>query len=139
MARTGDELRTAARTTDELADPAPEAVSLPDCYYSRLSQLHGACCYDGRRNRRTGRYIRETAQYVTDAESLAGHQTAGLPAHAGTEHDGSCNGFHEGRLEIANPANRPQVHQDVTKFAENSHHRDAPFRQSDQERKAGGT
>ena len=53
LARTGEEPRTTARTTDELDDLAhrePEARSLQGRYYSRLSQLHGACFYDGRCN-----------------------------------------------------------------------------------------
>ena len=75
LALTNDEPRTTARTTDELDDLAhrePEARSLKGRYYSRLSQLHGACFYDGRCNRHTERRIRETAQYITDAEAMAG-------------------------------------------------------------------
>lgn len=75
LARTGEEPRTTARTTDELDDLAhrePEARSLQGRYYSRLSQLHGACFYDGRCNRHTERRIMETAQYITDAEAMAG-------------------------------------------------------------------
>ena len=78
LALTGEEPRTTAlttRTTDELDDLAhrePEARSLQGRYYSRLSQLHGACFYDGRCNRHTERRIRETAQYIADAQALAG-------------------------------------------------------------------
>ena len=74
LARTGEEPRTTARTTDELDDLAhrePEARSLQGRYYSRLSQLHGACFYDGRCNRHTERRIRETARYIADAEAMA--------------------------------------------------------------------
>ncbi len=75
LARAGDEPGTTARTTDELddlADRVAGAGSLQGRYYSRLSQLHGACFYDRRCNRHTERRIRETAQYISDAESLAG-------------------------------------------------------------------
>jgi hypothetical protein len=73
LARTKEQPRTTARTTDELDDLAhrePEARSLQARYYSRLSQLHGACFYDGRCNRHTERRIRETEQYITDALTL---------------------------------------------------------------------
>ena len=75
LARFNEEPRTTARTTDELDDLAlrePAARSLQGRYYSRLSQLHGACFYDGRCNRHTERRIRETAQYIADAQALAG-------------------------------------------------------------------
>lgn len=75
LALTSEEPRTTARATDELDDLAyrePEARSLQGRYYSRLSQLHGACFYDGRCNRHMERRIRETAQYITDAEAMAG-------------------------------------------------------------------
>ena len=75
LALTNDEPRTTARTTDELDDLAhrdPETQSLQGRYYSRLRQLHGACFYDGRCNRHTERRIRETGQYITDAEAMAG-------------------------------------------------------------------
>lgn len=75
LARFNEEPRTTARTTDELDDLAhrePAARSLQGRYYSRLSQLHGACFYGGRCNRHTERRIRETAQYIADAQALAG-------------------------------------------------------------------
>ena len=74
LARTGEEPVTTARTTDELdglADREPAAESLLGRYYSRLGQLHGACFYDKRCNPQTERRIRETAQYISDAEVLA--------------------------------------------------------------------
>lgn len=74
LARTGEEPVTIARTTDELdglADREPAAESLLGRYYSRLGQLHGACFYDKRCNPQTERRIRETAQYISDAEVLA--------------------------------------------------------------------
>ncbi len=56
-----DDLVASGRVTD----------SLQGRYYSRLSQLHGACFYTGACNRHTERRIRETAGYVADAEKLA--------------------------------------------------------------------
>ena len=40
-------------------------------YSSRISQLHGACFYDGICNEETERRIRETAAYIRDANNLA--------------------------------------------------------------------
>ena len=55
-----DDLVTAGRAPD----------SMQRRYYSRLSQLHGACFYTGACNRHTERRIRETAAYIDDAENL---------------------------------------------------------------------
>ncbi len=74
LARTGEEPVTTARTTDELdafVDREPTAESLLGRYFSRLGQLHGACFYDKRCNQQTERRIRETAQYISDAETMA--------------------------------------------------------------------
>ena len=74
LARTGEEPRTTARTSDELDDLArlePEVRSLQGRYYSRIHQLHGACFYDKHCNPDTERRVRETDQYISDAESLA--------------------------------------------------------------------
>lgn len=74
LIRTGEEPVTTARTTDELdalVDREPAAESLLGRYFSRLGQLHGACFYDKRCNPQTERRIRETAQYISDAEVLA--------------------------------------------------------------------
>lgn len=74
LARAGEEPVTTARTTDELdglAEREPAAASLPGRYYSRLGQLHGACFYDKSCNPQTGRRIRETSRYISDAEGLA--------------------------------------------------------------------
>ncbi|MDE2787756.1 MAG: hypothetical protein OXL37_13975 [Chloroflexota bacterium] len=74
LARTGEEPVTTARTTDELdalVDREPAAESLLGRYFSRLGQLHGACFYDKRCNPQTKRRIRETNQYISDAEVLA--------------------------------------------------------------------
>jgi len=54
-----------------LARLRPATRSLQGRYYSRQSQLHGACFYDGRCNQETERRIRETAAYINDAEFLA--------------------------------------------------------------------
>ena len=41
-------------------------------YYTRIGHLHGECFYDDRcASRDTERRIRETIDYITDAESLA--------------------------------------------------------------------
>ena len=74
LIRTGEEPVTTARTTDELdalVDREPAAESLLGRYYSRQGQLHGACFYDKRCNPQTERRIRETVQYISDAEVLA--------------------------------------------------------------------
>jgi len=74
LARTGEEPVTTARTTgelDALIDREPAAESLLGRYFSRLGQLDGACFYDKRCNPQTERRIRETAQYISDAEVLA--------------------------------------------------------------------
>ena len=74
LARTGEEPRTTARTTNELdslADRDSRVKPLVGRYYSRIGQLHGACFYDGLCNDQTQRRIRETAIYIEDAERLA--------------------------------------------------------------------
>ena len=57
---------------DDLVVSGRAPNSLQRRYYSRLSQLHGACFYTGACNRHTERRIRETAGYIGDAEALAG-------------------------------------------------------------------
>ncbi len=74
LARTGEEPRTTARTTnqlDSLADRGSNLKPLVGRYYSRISQLHGACFYDGICNDQTERRIRETSDYIEDAARLA--------------------------------------------------------------------
>ena len=74
LARTGEEPRTTARTTNELdtlADREGDVKPLVGRYYSRIGQLHGMCFYDGICNDQTERRIRETAVYIDDAERLA--------------------------------------------------------------------
>ena len=56
---------------DDLVDSGRAPDSLQGRYYSRLSQLHGACFYTGACNRHTERRIRETDVYIDDAEALA--------------------------------------------------------------------
>ncbi|MDE2787661.1 MAG: hypothetical protein OXL37_13495 [Chloroflexota bacterium] len=56
---------------DDLVESGRAPDSLQGRYYSRLSQLHGACFYTGACNRHTERRIRETDAYITDAEALA--------------------------------------------------------------------
>ena len=57
---------------DDLVASGRAPNSLQRRYYSRLSQLHGACFYTGACNRHTERRIRETDAYIADAEALAG-------------------------------------------------------------------
>ena len=75
LARTGEEPGTTAMTSDgldTLADEDDRIRSLVGRYYSRISQLHGECFYDGRCDSpHTLRRIRETAEYIADAELLA--------------------------------------------------------------------
>ena len=74
LARTGVEPGTTAITTDELDHLAGRDASVKTLvgrYYSRIIQLHGACFYNGMCNEETERRIRETADYIRDAERLA--------------------------------------------------------------------
>ena len=75
LARTGEEPGTTALSSDgldALARVDQRVRSLVGRYYSRISQLHGQCFYDGRCGAPdTERRIRETSEYITDAERLA--------------------------------------------------------------------
>ena len=74
LARTGEEPPTTAITSNELdalSRRDPDVKTLVGRYYSRISQLHGACFYNGICNSETERRIRETADYIRDAERLA--------------------------------------------------------------------
>ncbi len=75
LARTGEEPATTAITSDALdalARHDSQVKSLVGRYYSRISQLHGQCFYDGRcSSPDTERRIRETSLYIDDAERLA--------------------------------------------------------------------
>ena len=73
LARTGEEPRVTARTSDELdrlARQQPAVSSLQGRYYSRIHHLHGMCFYSGYCNDQTERRIRETSAYIDDAEAL---------------------------------------------------------------------
>ena len=74
LARTGEPPGPAGIASDGLDDLVsldPTAASLHGRYYSRLSQLHSACFYTGACNQHTERRIKETADYIADAEILA--------------------------------------------------------------------
>ncbi len=76
LARTGEEPeRTAAtsRGLDALAHRDDRLRTLVGRYYTRQSQLHGQCFYLGLCEplEVTERRIRETIQYIQDAETLA--------------------------------------------------------------------
>lgn len=74
LARTGEEPPTTARTSnglDALASRDNSIKPLVGRYYSRISQLHGSCFYDGVCNEETERRIRQTIDYIRDAEALA--------------------------------------------------------------------
>ena len=76
LARTGEEPRTTAATTqelDRLANRDPQVKSLVGRYFSRIGQLHGLCFYDGICDPElTNRRVRETTAYIEDAEVMAG-------------------------------------------------------------------
>ena len=74
LARTGEEPGTTAMTSDGLDDLArrdDRVKALVGRYYSRIHQLHGQCFHVGNCNPDTERRIRETADYIRDAEELA--------------------------------------------------------------------
>ena len=74
LARTGEEPCAAAITSDGLDALAREdsrVKSLVGRYYSRINQLREQCFYVGNCNPDTERRIRETSDYIRDAESLA--------------------------------------------------------------------
>ena len=74
LARTGSEPITLSQTSDKLEALSmqdPRVMSLIGPYYSRLSQLHYACFYDGVCKPGEKKRIRETTDYIRDAESLS--------------------------------------------------------------------
>ncbi len=75
LARTGELPGTTAITSDRLDNLARQDRTvriLVGRYYSRISQLHGQCFYNGRcESEDTLRRIRETIDYLRDAERLA--------------------------------------------------------------------
>ena len=83
LARTGEEPERTPETgaglrmLESLDEPVRQARLLAR-YYTRQGQLHGECFYNGLCEplEATGRRIRETADYIRDAEALAGWQRA---------------------------------------------------------------
>ena len=74
LARTGAEPPTTAMTTEGLlglARASADFETLVGRYFTRISYLHGTCFYNGMCGPDTERRIRETADYVRDAENLA--------------------------------------------------------------------
>ncbi len=78
LARTGQEPRTSGQTMRSIralrqSDPSLETLRLR--YATRQSFLHGACFYDGICEPEEDLIadIRETADYIRDAEALAGY------------------------------------------------------------------
>ena len=74
LARTGEEPPTTAMTTEgllALARGSADFETLVGRYFTRISYLHGTCFYNGMCGPDTERRIRETADYVRDAENLA--------------------------------------------------------------------
>ena len=76
LARTGQEPQKSPDTSkklDSLAESDQRVRTLIDRYYTRQSSLHGDCFYLGLCDpiKTTKRRIRETDQYIRDAEELA--------------------------------------------------------------------
>ena len=74
LARTGEEPPTTAMTTEGLLALARESADfepLVGRYFTRISYLHGTCFYNNMCGPDTERRIRETAEYIRDAERLA--------------------------------------------------------------------
>ena len=74
LARTAEEPPTTAMTTEALLTLASRDNAfepLVGRYFTRTSYLHGSCFYDGMCNPDTERRIRETVDYIQDAENLA--------------------------------------------------------------------
>ena len=77
LARTGREPEISSDTTRRISGLARDdnaARSLLRRYYSRQSQLHGACFYLGacEPSDEVERRIRQTAEYIADAATLSG-------------------------------------------------------------------
>ena len=76
LARTGEEPEKTPETSgrlDRLARQEPGVKSLVGRYYSRQQRLHGDCFYSGitEFTDEIERRIRETRDYIADAEALA--------------------------------------------------------------------
>ena len=80
LARTGEEPPTTASTTEgllALARASDEIENLVGRYFTRISYLHGICFYDGICGPDTERRIRQTLDYIEDAERMAGASPGG--------------------------------------------------------------
>ncbi len=74
LARTGEEPATTAMTTEGLLALAMRSDTFENLvgqYFTRISYLHGTCFYNGMCGPDTDRRIRETADYIRDAQRLA--------------------------------------------------------------------
>ena len=75
LARTGEEPPPSTHDTTEallsLARHSDAYETLVGRYFTRISYLHGTCFYTGLCGPDTERRIRETAQYIDDAQDLA--------------------------------------------------------------------
>ena len=76
LARTGEEPEKTPETSgrlDRMARMEPRVRNLVGRYYSRQQRLHGDCFYSGIMEYpdEIERRIRETIDYITDAEALA--------------------------------------------------------------------
>ena len=75
LARTGELPETTGMTSTQLrllGDRERAIENLVGRYYTRIGHLHGECFYEGKcASPDTERRIRETIDYITDAENLA--------------------------------------------------------------------
>ena len=74
LAQTGEESETTAMTTEGLLALAMRLDAFENLvgrYFTRISYLHGSCFYNGMCGPDTERRIRDTADYIRDAERLA--------------------------------------------------------------------
>ena len=74
LAITGEEPETTAMTTEGLLALAMRSDAFENLvgrYFTRISYLHGTCFYNGMCGPDTERRIRETADYIRDAQRLA--------------------------------------------------------------------
>ena len=74
LSRNGEEPPSTHDTTEALLSLATHSdayETLVGRYFTRISYLHGTCFYTGLCGPDTERRIRETAQYIDDAQDLA--------------------------------------------------------------------
>ena len=74
LSRNGEEPPSTHDTTEALLSLARDSdvyETLVGRYFTRISYLHGTCFYTGLCGPDTERRIRETAQYIDDAQDLA--------------------------------------------------------------------